>query len=266
MWDQKIVNNQIINSVWKLGFYIAKKTNGNKYRKFKVRGYEIYLNVSESLMMFKRALGRYEPEKFSAIENFMKKGMTFLDVGANKGDFSLFTGKIVGSSGKVIAFEPEPGNCGWIRKSIQINQLSNIILMEIALSNEDGEKELYLGKKSGWHTLVKGVKNRSEGKINIRTQKLDSLFDSLNLSCVDAMKIDVEGAEYEVILGGENLIQKFRPTIFMDLHPELGVDVSEIYEFFKRRNFVLSPMNNPELYLDKLEPVSQEIIIRPLKL
>ena len=254
------------NWLWKLGFHVAKKLNGDKYRKYKVRGYEVYLNISESLMMLKRALGRYEPEKFSAIENFVKKGMTFLDVGANKGDFSLFVGNIVGPSGKVVAFEPEPSNCKWIRKSIQINQLNNINLLEIALSNEDEERELYLGKKSGWHTLVEGAMDRNEGKINVNTQKLDSLFDSLNLSCVDAMKIDVEGAEFEVILGGENIIKKFRPVIFMDLHPELGVDVSKIYEFFKHRNFVLSPMNNPESYLNELEAVPQEIIIRPLKL
>jgi FkbM family methyltransferase len=261
-----MVKNKFFSLLWKLGFHIARRLNGSKYRKYNVRGYEIYLNISESLMMLKRALGRYEPEKFSAIENVVNNGMTFLDVGANKGDFSFFAGNMVGPSGKVIAFEPEPGNCNWIKKSIQKNPLSNISLIEIALSNKDEERDLYLGEKSGWHSIVEGAKNRGEGKISVHTQKLDSIFDSLNLSSVDAMKIDVEGAEYDVISGGQKTIEKFRPIIFMDLHPELGVDVSKIFEFFNRRKFVISSINHPESYLEKLEPVPQEIIIQPLKI
>ena len=256
--------DKFLNRLWKLGFYIAKTLNGNKYRKFAVRGYNIYLNISESVMMLKRAMGKYESEKFSAIENVVQKGMVFLDIGANKGDFSLFAGQMVGSTGKIIAFEPEPNNCRWIRKSIQVNHFDNIVLMEIALSNENGDKKLFLGKKSGWHTLVKGQKDREEGEITIQTQKLDSIIDALNLTRIDVMKIDVEGAEYDLIKGGEKAIEKFRPIIFMDLHPELGVDVHKIYEFFKSRKFFISPISSPELKLDKLEPFPQEIIIQSL--
>lgn len=71
--------------------------------------------------MLSRALGLYEPEKTHELCSLLRPGMTFIDVGANKGDFTLLAAKCVGETGRVIAFEPAPENCKWIRESIAAN-------------------------------------------------------------------------------------------------------------------------------------------------
>jgi FkbM family methyltransferase len=78
-------------------------------------------------------------------------------VGGNKGDFALLAAKLAGENGKVVCIEPEPTNHGWIRRSIELNGYKNIHLSNLALSDRDGECTLYLGTKSGSHTLVSGA-------------------------------------------------------------------------------------------------------------
>ena len=81
------------------------------YRPYHVAGGRIYLDITESPMMLARALGGYEVAKHEAITSVLSPGSTFIDIGANKGDFALLAAKIIGTSGSVMAFEPEPVNC-----------------------------------------------------------------------------------------------------------------------------------------------------------
>jgi FkbM family methyltransferase len=100
-------------------------------------------------MMRARALGCCEFKKMNLVRNWLKPGATFVDVGSNKGDFTLLAAKVAGSDGKVLSFEPEPNNCYWIRKSIEANGYENIKLHDVALSAANGTASLYLGAKSG---------------------------------------------------------------------------------------------------------------------
>jgi hypothetical protein len=78
------------------------------YRAYFVAGGTIYLDIGESKMMRTRALGRYELKKMNLVRNWLEPGATFVDVGSNKGDFTLLAAKVVGSDGNVLSFEPEP--------------------------------------------------------------------------------------------------------------------------------------------------------------
>src|SRR5436190_15184494 len=114
----------------------------SRYREYAFRGGKILLDVTESKMMLARALGRYEVPKHDAIEVLLKPGQVFVDVGVNKGDFTLLAAKLVGPDGAVLACEPEPKNCKWIRQSIDLNGYKNARLFELALSDESGEAQL----------------------------------------------------------------------------------------------------------------------------
>jgi len=202
-------------------------------------------------MMFRRAIGRYEVEKHKALETFLKPGNTFVDVGANKGYFSLLAAKLIGTDGRVLAFEPEPTNCKWIIKSIKKNGYRNITLYDIALSDQNRQVELFLGEKSSWHTIVKGQKFRDRGVINVRARTLDSVLEDVDFNDpIDVMKIDVEGAELQVLKGASDiLIQSNNLIILMDIHPTLGVNPKEICEFLERKGFSIfhekSPFSSP---------------------
>ncbi len=240
-------------------FIAAARSNGGKYKKYSVHGYYIYLNISESMMMFARTLERYETTKFTFLKRYLKPGMVFVDVGANKGDFSLLAAKCVGPAGRVIAFEPEPGNCSWIRKSIDANNFTNVVLNETALSDRTGAANLYLGRKSGWHTLKQGMTDRGEGVISVSSCKLDDVLDD---HC-EVMKIDVEGAEAEVIGGAIRTVRRDRPVILMDLHPQLGADVEAIHRTFAQESYVLFDMRDLKAPLRKLPSTPIDVLFFP---
>jgi FkbM family methyltransferase len=205
------------------------------YYPYKLEAGRIYLNIKESRMMLQRALGCYEPSKHQAFKQFLRPGATFIDVGCNKGDFSLLASRLVGPQGRVLAFEPHPENCRWIRKSIAKNEYQNIELFELALSDVNGTAQLHLGEKSGFHTLLAGKPQREKGTIEVQTRRLDDLLAELRFDGpIDAIKIDVEGADMHVLRGARETISK-NPgiVVFLDVHPHLGVDPQEVCEYLR---------------------------------
>jgi FkbM family methyltransferase len=209
-------------------------------------GGRIYLNIKESSMMLARAFGLYELRKVKAVQSLLRSGDTFIDVGGNKGDFALLAAKITGDSGQVVCVEPEPTNCKWIRQSIQLNQYQNIDLWNVALSDHDSEALLYLGTKSGFHTLLSGQPERNQGCLKVTTRTLDALLKERKTSSVQMIKIDVEGAELQVLRGSVEVI-KNNPDIvlLLDIHPFLGVDPVEVFDFLRSLGLTVCQMRPP---------------------
>ena len=182
----------------------------DRYFVFSAPGGKIHLNIKESSMMLSRALGLYEPEKTRAVQALLKLGETFVDVGGNKGDFALLAAKITGENGKVVCIE----------------------LCNLALSDHDGESLLHLGTKSGFHTLMSGAPDRDRGSLKVIVRKLDSLLPELQVGAVNALKIDVEGAELQVLKGAaETIAANPQIVLFLDIHPFLGVNPSEVFDY-----------------------------------
>jgi FkbM family methyltransferase len=218
----------------------------DRHSAYRCPGGKIYLNLRESPMMVARAFDLYEPAKMAAVRHFLKPGMTFVDVGGNKGDFALLAARITGRSGTVLCFEPEPENCHWIRKSIELNGYENINLNEIALSDRDGTAQLYLGRKSGWHTLLSGQQRSDAGTILVRTAMLDSILAKLSIAHIDVMKIDVEGAELQVLEGArKTLWANSRIVLLLDVHPRMGVNPKQVGSLLTKMGFSIHAMDHP---------------------
>jgi len=205
------------------------------YYPYKFEGGRVYLNIKESRMMLMRALGCYEESKHLAFKQFLHPGATFVDVGCNKGDFTLLASRLVGPQGRVLSFEPHPENCRWIRKSIAKNEYSNISLYEMALSDSNGTAQLHIGEKSGFHTLLAGQPQREHGIIEVKTRRLDDLLAEIGFDRpINALKIDVEGADMHVLRGARETIARSPGiVIFLDVHPHLGVNPREVCEFLR---------------------------------
>ena len=203
-------------------FYaLIMELNEERYRIYQCDGYRIWLNVSESRQMVKRAVGRYEPEKFAAIAAALKPGACFLDIGGNKGDFALFSAARIGPDGTVICFEPHPDNAGWIRKSVELNQFGNLKVEELALADRDGEAVLNIGGKSGQHSFE--ARRHDRGSVSVRTMSLDHYLEREGIGQVDAIKVDVEGAEDLVIAGAARMLARDHPLLFLDVH-DIGTE------------------------------------------
>lgn len=218
----------------------------DRYFVYSVAGGKIYLNVKESSMMLERSFGLYEQEKIKAVQAFLKPGDSFVDVGGNKGDFALLAAKLVGESGNVVCIEPEPTNHGWIGRSIELNGYRNIRLCNLALADRDGECTLHLGTKSGFHTLLSGAPDRDQGTITVKTRTLDNLLRELKVGAVNILKIDVEGAELQVLRGAAETIRANPDMILLlDVHGSLGVNPAEVFECLHTMGLTACQMRPP---------------------
>ena len=217
-----------------------------RYRPYRYPGGLIYLDITESPMMQARARGQYEPHKTRAIQSMLGPGMTFADVGANKGYFALIAARIVGEAGSVLAFEPAPENCHWIRQSVALNHYENTRLFELALSDANGPAELRLGEKSGWHSLLPQQTGRCVGTVPVQRRTLDSVLQEMCCQRLDMLKIDVEGAELQVLRGAwQTLSANPQLILVMDLHPYLGVNPIEVCSYLRGLGFGIYDVQAP---------------------
>ncbi len=167
-------------------------------------GGRIYLNLKESSMMIDRALGVYEYWKTCLFMRLIESDMIVADIGTNKGYFSFLFAKLMNDKGKVLSFEPHPGNCFWVRKSISANKYTSIKLFNCALSDREGKAVFYPGKKSGWGSLFfsPSATLSKEASFRVKTYRLDKILEEENIDNIDVIKMDVEGADLLVLRGG----------------------------------------------------------------
>jgi FkbM family methyltransferase len=161
---------------------------------FEVLGSRIFIPVearNKSLL-----LNEYEPEVTECIRSVLKEGMTFCDVGANIGVFTLFASRLVGSSGRVIAFEPIPENACVLRENIARNGCRNVLVLQKAAAEKTGGAEIHLSALCGCHSLISRPDGSTGGTLSVETIRLDEVPE---LTSVDLLKIDAEGAELSVL-------------------------------------------------------------------
>lgn len=156
-------------------------------------------------------LGSYEPEQAALFVGHVGSGGTFLDVGAHVGFYTLLGSRLVGERGQVWAFEPDPTNAGHLREHVRVNGADNVRVEEAAVASKEGSARFGGGSGSGTGRLT------GSGEVAVRTVALDPFCERHGLSPT-AIKVDVEGAEAEVIEGGEETIRRARPVIFLSTH------------------------------------------------
>ena len=124
-----------------------------------------------------------------------------IDVGAHVGLFSL---KVCRSVKRVIAIEPHPFNYKLLLTNLRLNRIENVTPMKLAISNYSGTAKLYLGKESSDHTIKPLSKMSHSSSIDVECDTLDNCCKTL--SKVNFIKIDVEGAELDVLKGSERIL------------------------------------------------------------
>ena len=167
----------------------------------------------ESGFMF---LGTMNPYETHAIKQILKRGDVFIDVGAYvDGWHSLIAAKIVGPSGHVYAFEPFPAFYKKLVRNMKLNRLSNVTAEKYAISDKKGSKDFFEdGLKSSFFTDSSPEKAR---KIDVPTISLGEYISLKKLKNVKLVKIDVEGAEMNVLRGMDTLLsRKDSPDLMLE--------------------------------------------------
>lgn len=160
-------------------------------------------------------LGFYEVELVSLLEKYLKPGMVFYDLGAHWGYFSLLASKLVGTQGKVMAFEPMPENYSRLQRNVRANGIENLNIFHLAISDHNGQIK-FSNTDDSFANSYLNVGDKSG--VLVDTVSLDSFAQEEKNTPPDFIKIDVEGAELDVLKGAKNLIHTYKPLIHLSTH------------------------------------------------
>ena len=164
--------------------------------------------------------GCYEPNEFFFLDSFLGEGMTFVDVGANEGLFTLFASKKVGMRGRIFALEPSQRDFSRLTDNLRLNKSANVKALQLGASDHNGKAELIVAgyQHEGHNTLGRLSYEASSSRIEkIELRRLDDLLDGEKVDGVDVVKIDVEGAEKKVIMGMQETIRRYRPALLVEV-------------------------------------------------
>jgi FkbM family methyltransferase len=164
-----------------------------------------------------------EAEVLKAIEDALKPGSTFVDAGANIGFFTVLAARLVGSTGRVIAIEMMPDTAARLRLHVAANKLSNVVILEHALSDRSGEEltAIVPERKFGRASIVRTAEGEEQHKVTVHTGTMDDLFRDLG-GPIDLIKMDLESAELLALRGATEVLSRTKAVIFEQLPGETG--------------------------------------------
>jgi len=169
-----------------------------------IEGEKMYLDKVDALSL--SINGIHEKIITNLIKKEIHSGDVVLDIGAHIGYYTLQFANLVGPTGKVYAFEPEPKNFELLKKNVQINKHDNVVLIQKIVSDKDGIVEFFISKfDSIGNKLFKS--NEAGSSIKIESTTLDEYFKDLKKK-IDFIKMDIQGGEGKAILGMKNLLKE----------------------------------------------------------
>jgi FkbM family methyltransferase len=173
--------------------------------------------VAHQLLMYHH----YEPYESEIVSKHLKPGMTVYNIGANLGYYTLLASERVGPQGKVFAFEPAPENFALLQRTVSENGLSNVELFPIAVGAVKGSATLSLSTTNSGDHQLQTVASRD--RIIVEVTSIGS-FIAEGHAAPDAIIMDVQGAEFDVLRGATGLLASKQPLIlFTEFWPQ-GLD------------------------------------------
>lgn len=190
-------------------------------------------------------LGEYDRVTSLVLSKFLNKRSVIIDIGANVGALTLHMAKIA-SLGKVIAIEPGPITCDRLLENLQLNPdlQKRVTVIKIGVSDKAGRLNWSEDQNNRGNADLLG-----NNGVEVEVRTLDNIIENVNIKQLDFIKIDVEGMEYEVIKGGLNSINLYRPVIFYEtLEPfreargfDLYGSILELLNGIGYKHFYVSP-------------------------
>jgi FkbM family methyltransferase len=170
------------------------------------------------------------------------EGDVVVDVGAHIGQYTILASRHVGLTGQVISIEPEPRNFEILKRNISLNQLHNVKPVACAAYSSHTKTKLFLPEEESGRTIYNTVIKERAGTngryVEVDAATLDSILESVvGVSKVNWIKIDVEGAELEVLRGTCNILaESNKVRVLVEIHSvSLYKDVSEYLKSLKFR-------------------------------
>jgi FkbM family methyltransferase len=200
--------------------------------------------------------GNWELDVCALLERTLKPGMTFVDVGANIGYFSVFASKLVGSEGRVLAVEPDPRTISLLRANLRRHSCSNAIVLPIAAHSKTGQVPFVVNPEGA---AGSGIDPEATDAVLVPSARLDDVIEGT----VDVIKVDVERAEHLVIRGAEQTLKRSpAPVAVVEFWPTLerlpgGDAPAEVLAYYESLGFELCLLQTD----GRVEPASAQRIL-----
>lgn len=166
----------------------------------------------------------------------IKKDDIIVDIGAHIGIFSIMAAK---RGSKVLSYEPVPDNFSLLEKNIELNHMTNIKPINKAVCSAVGKRKISLEPVNfGGHSFY----SSSGSFIEIECVNLEKILTENNLEKIDLLKIDCEGAEYEILLKTKEKAMKKINKIAMEYHTIKGHNIEELVSFLGKNGFAVKKL------------------------
>ena len=214
----------------------------------RIRGDRFFIQLNDPCQ-YDLLLGIHEAEVEQWITSELKDGMIFFDIGANIGYYTLLGSRCVGSSGRVVALEPNPIVAAILRRNTHINSMKNVEIIQGAAFRACGNVKL---GRVGFSSYASGLYCENPVDwIEVRGYSLDALASELKIPAVDLVKLDVEGAEVETIEGMTKILDVDRPKVLMELHGHLGkADLHPAVQKLKNAGYTIRSISENHVIAD----------------
>ena len=200
----------------------------------KSKGFSIYVQEADTQVSEHVKRDAYEPNVTAVFLDRLRPGMHVLDIGANIGWYTMLSASLVGPSGSVIAIEPNPESAKLLEASRRANSFENVIVLQVAAGREPGLLVLHGSYGDAMTLAAPNDEAALRDATTVPSFKVDDLIPREKK--IDLVKIDVQGAEYNALLGASELITRWHPTIVSEFSPSMmpgisGVDGREYLRF-----------------------------------
>jgi FkbM family methyltransferase len=174
------------------------------------------------------------------VRRLLRPAMRTVDIGANYGTYTLTMAQTVGPAGRVWAYEPASATARYLRKTVARNGLTNVELMQAALSDRTGSGRLRLDDQSELNRLEAG----DDGE-DVLLTTVDTELNLRSWDRIDFVKIDAEGGEFEILRGGKVFFAEQSPLVMF----ERNAGSEDVQSEFRARGYSLFKLTGPDLYL-----------------
>ena len=178
------------------------------------------------------------------VRRLLRPGMKVLDIGANYGIYSLTAGKMTGPEGRVWSFEPGSTTASYLRRSLKLNQLNNVELIEAGVSDQSGTARLSLHGNSELNAVLEGGDDADHGDSQtIRLLSLDDAMQEYQWPAIDFLKLDAEGFEEKILRGGQRFFAEHSPLVLYEIKhgAEWNLGLAECFSALGYSSYRLVP-------------------------
>ncbi len=209
-------------------------------------GFSIYVRESDAAVGRGVKTGSYEPNVTAVFQKHLKPGMHVLDIGANIGYFTMLSAALVQQQGSVMAIEPNPENAKLVELSRRANKFENITIVQAGAGRALGLLVLNTAYSNGTTSELSEDVAHLADAVTVPCLRLDDIVPKDKK--IGFVKIDIEGAEYNALLGASELIRRCHPVIVSEFSPGLmrgisGVDGEEYLRFVLDFGYDVSVIN-----------------------